>query len=413
MAPASLATRDGFLADLGSALHTSETALVPKTRRSRSNQFQYWIEFCKEHGRPPCLSDVPLQETRLCYLLVYAVRYRRRTNPQTGELVRADTVEAVLIAVGKGIAALGQPDPRKQAGGERNHPLLASFLQAMRDQDSPSTRAYPANISIIEHLHDILDTTHPTAGQANKHAIDLCIIGFFWLLRPAEYLHSSGEGRSQAFRLCDVSFTIAGHLFVASDSSLNDLNIDSVSKATLTFNDQKNAVRGEQISHTATNDPRLCPCKALARICLHLRLHHAPAKTPLYVYYQAGKQHYATPSLITNALRHSATDLAATTGIAPHLLSARSVRPGGATALLCANIDPNIIQLLGRWKSDAMLRYLRVAAQANSHPLAQQMLQAGRYTFAPQAFAAATDAPIPQQAPAAFITANERAELLA
>ena len=29
--------RDGFLVDLGSALHTTETALVPKTRRSRSN----------------------------------------------------------------------------------------------------------------------------------------------------------------------------------------------------------------------------------------------------------------------------------------------------------------------------------------------------------------------------------------
>ena len=84
--------------------------------------------------------------------------------------MRADTVEGVLIAVGKGIPALGEPDPRKQAGGDRNDPLLASFLKAMRDQDSPSTRAYPANISIIEHLHDILDTDHPTAGQANKHA---------------------------------------------------------------------------------------------------------------------------------------------------------------------------------------------------------------------------------------------------
>ena len=159
------------------------------------------------------------------------------------------------------------------------------------------------------------------------HAIDLCIIGFFWLLRPAEYLHSSGEGRSEAFRLCDVSFTIAGRLYAASDSSLNDLNIDSVSKATLTFNDQKNAVRGEQISHTATNDTRLCPCKAIARICLHLRLHHADSKTPLYVYYQQGKQHHATPHLITNALRHSTTDLESATGIAPRLLTARSLRP--------------------------------------------------------------------------------------
>jgi hypothetical protein len=31
-------------------------------------------------------------------------------------------------------------------------------------------------------------------------------------------------------------------------------------------------------------------------------------------------------------------------------------------ALLCANIDPSSIQLLGRWKSDTMIRYLRVFA---------------------------------------------------
>ena len=241
----------------------------------------------------------------------------------------------------------------------------------------------------------------------------LCVVGFYWLLRPAEYLHTAAEGRSQAFRLADIHFTVdATTTYVASDPSLNDLDISRISRATLTFNDQKNAVRGKKISHSVTNDPTLCPYKALVRICAHLGTHDAPPATPIHTYYDGLSQpHHATPTLIANALRHAATDVRAVTGIDPSLLSARSLRPGGATALLCADVDPETIQLLGRWKSDAMLRYLRVAAHANHTNFAQRMLTAGAYTFAPNTCTAAHIQPLPVETPAAFITALQRAEL--
>ena len=49
-------------------------------------------------------------------------------------------------------------------------------------------------------------------------------------------------------------------------------------------------------------------------------------------------------------------------GIPAASISCRSLRPGGATALLCAGVDDETIKLIGRWQSDAMLRYLRVDA---------------------------------------------------
>jgi hypothetical protein len=100
--------------------------------------------------------------------------------------------------------------------------------------------------------------------------------------------------------------------------------------------------------------------------------------------------------LVTSRLRLAAATVRAHTGIDPQLLSARSLRPGGATALLCAGIDPDVIQLLGRWKSDAMLRYLRVAAHAHSAPLAQRMLDAGAYSFAPNTYTPNHIQPIPE-----------------
>jgi hypothetical protein len=71
-------------------------------------------------------------------------------------------------------------------------------------------------------------------------------------------------------------------------------------------------------------------------------------------------------------------------------------------------VEPDVIQLLGRWKSDAMLRYLRVAAHANNRNFAQHMLNAGAYTFAPNTYTEEHYPPLPVQAPVAFLDAIAR-----
>ena len=51
-------------------------------------------------------------------------------------------------------------------------------------------------------------------------------------------------------------------------------------------------------------------------------------------------------------------------------------------ALLVAGIDPDIIQLLGRWRSDEMMRYLHLTAEPIMKDFAKQML-ATNFTLAP------------------------------
>jgi len=342
-------------------------------------------------------------------MLVFGLRYRQ--TGQQNHSVRADTVESALLAVGAGIANLGQPDPRKTiAGGKSNHPLLASFLKSLRNQDDPAKRSYPANIPVIRQLYEVLDQTDPVDGLANQHVINLTIIAFYWLLRPAEYTYSrdADKKRSQAFRLCDTTLTVrlangAERTYFGTDSSLNEVEETAVLSGTLIFTDQKNGVRGEQVAQRATSDPLLCPAKALFRLTKHLRLNGAPSTTPLCAYYDSHKRlSYVKSTFITNGLRHSANSLKALSGIDPFLLSARSLRPGGATALLCAGIDSDVIKLLGRWKSDAMFRYLRIQSHVANSNIAQKMLDNGSYTFAPGVYTADADMPLPEQTPAAF-----------
>ncbi len=361
-----------------------------------------WTVFCEELRISTTLSDVADPETRLSYLLVFGLRYRRAG--QTGKPVRSEQVDKALLAVGQGISDLGRLDPRKQApGSSRNHPLLASFLKSLSDQDSPTSRVHPANLDIVAGLADALDFEHKVYGPFNQHVFDLAIVAFYWLLRPGEYAkpESDEPRRTRAFRLRDVHYTYNGTSYQASTAPLHDKNaIAHYTHASLEFFDQKNAVRGEKVGHAATSHPLICPVKALGRIVHRLRSHRADPNTPLYQHFNPHPKHRrwysVTARHITNALRHSANLLEPRTGIPSELISARSLRPGGATALLCANVDSDTIRLLGRWRSDAMFRYLQVQAVVQSRNLASLMLQHGRYTFAP---GVNTDDLLPRETP--------------
>lgn len=370
--------------------------------------FGRWRIFCASLGVDPSLGDIPRTEDRLCYILVFGMRYRQ--EGARGRSVRADTVDKALLAVGEGISHLGQPDPRKLSiYGASNHTLYTDFISSLRKEDDPSTRAYPANLTIVRQVREVLDFAHPDAGLLNMAVMDLIIIGYYWLLRPAEFLLSKdeGDGRSQSFRLQDLSIKLDGTHYLASTISLNDEDIARISHVTMTFSDQKNAVKGEQIGHNPTNHPFFCPCKALGRLVQRLRRRNAPADTPLHVFYDsAGRKGAITHTHVTNALRHAARSLERDTGIPYKLLSAKSLRPGGATALLVSGTDPDHIQLLGRWKSDAMLRYLRIAAATG--PLSQRMLDHGDYTYPSGALTSTAPNVLPKETPppiAAVLTA--------
>ena len=105
----------------------------------------------------------------------------------------------------------------------------------------------------------------------------MIIIAFFFLLRPGEYTGTKSD--SLPFRLSDVNFSVGRTVF--NNSLATDYDLAAATFVILTFNTQKNGVRGEKIGHGATEDPLLCPKEALRRRLMHLRQHDAPADTPL------------------------------------------------------------------------------------------------------------------------------------
>ncbi len=74
-------------------------------------------------------------------------------------------------------------------------------------------------------------------------------------------------------------------------------------------------------------------------------------------------------SLLTSHLCAAATALGTIWGLSAANISIRPPHSSGTMALLCAAVDPNKIHLLGRWRSDELLRYLHVQAFPIVHHL--------------------------------------------
>jgi hypothetical protein len=163
----------------------------------------------------------------------------------------------------------------------------------------------------------------------------------------------------------------------ASEQELHQVNFIA-----LEFTNQKNGVWGELIGLGRSGHPTWCPVYTILSRVRHLRSHNAPLTTPLYAYYDRTWKQIDTAALTTR-LCTTVSVLGAHYGIKPSDISVRSLHAFGAMALLSAQVDTDVIRLLGHWHSDEMLQYLHVQSFPLITPLALQMLGQGTYTLIP------------------------------
>lgn len=359
------AARVDFLRDLGSAEAASRAGVLDHASSRANSSWGLWTSFCRSLNQDPRLSAAP---DPILLLQVFAERIR------TGALTRGNPVGAGTVAtrlrdVGQTLALLGAQDPRLTPAGNLDLRLRRQFGRYDR-ADPPPVRAPPLPVSVLQY---IVQRTFSAASPAPSvvAATDMLILGYYFLMRPGEYCHTS---TAHPFRFRDVAL-------YAGNDRLNLLStpaaqLSAATHVLLTFTTQKNGNRGERIGQGRSSDPFFCPVKAAARRIIHLRTHNADHASPLHLFfnYPGANPQPVTSTAITTMLRH-AVSMVRPPYLSPEAVTARSLRASGATALLTARVDANLIRLLGRWQSDAMLRYLHAQSAAIHHNLAEAMLQ--------------------------------------
>lgn len=284
--------------------------------------------------------------------------------------------------MGQKIALLGSPDPRLDTHG-RIDLRLARLSKAFKKSDAPPARVRPLPLGIL--IQAVAMAYNVLGSSISLRAIaDMLILAFYFLMRPGEYCTTPEA--PHPFRLQDVALFSGDHLLDLGKAT--DAQLLAASSVKLTFSTQKNAVQGEEIAHGRSGHAFFCPVLATARRVIHLRINQALPTTPLH-YYRANKTADWRPvrsTHVTDLIRQVVRSHGAPFGLQEAHVSAKSLRASGAMALLIAKIDPDLIQLIGRWKSDSMLRYLHVQALPVMQNHAAAMLRHGDYTYRAAAF---------------------------
>jgi hypothetical protein len=361
-----------FCIDFGAAQEAVQAGVVSQRSTAADTHWGLWADFCLSLTIDPLLSAI---QDPVALLQVYAQRYRTGKIAPSKKSVRSRTVEDALRSVGQTFAGMGSPDPRLTTQGKIDFRIQRQ-LSAYTKQDPPPNRVKPVPVSVIRHVMYAAHACHLACSLA---VADMIAVAFFFLLRPGEYTGSVSD--TAPFRFCDVQLFIGPQRLPLSTASEADLH--AATFATLTFTTQKNGVRGEVIGLSRSGNIQLCPVLSIVRRIVHLRQHNAPTTAPLASYYSNGRWKTVTPGDITSTLRVAVDILGPALGFLSSDISARSLRASGAMALLCAQVDTDVIRLLGRWRSDEMLRYLHIQAEPVMRDFAARMLLNGNFVLTP------------------------------
>jgi hypothetical protein len=354
-----------------------EAGVVPSRAAAANSAWGIWQRFCHTLGTDPYLGD---GQDPLLLVQIFAQRYRDGRIAPSHHSVRSRTVEDAVRAVGQGFTRLGAPDPRLTSNGKLDFRLqrqLAGYAKA----DPPPKRVKPIPLSIVM---SCLGLARAAVTVSNCAVADMICLAFFFLLRPGEYTGATTRATESApFLLEDVQLFIGRRRLAVLTCS--DLDLDSATFVSLTFTNQKNSVRGEVIGLALSGSIDCCPVKAVVRRIHALRADGAIGATPLASYRitPGGRWSSISAANITDSLRLAVALHGPSVGFLPTDISASALRAGGAMALLCAQVDTNLIRLLGRWRSDTMLRYLHLQAQPVMRDFSRIMLHGGQFSLIP------------------------------
>jgi hypothetical protein len=243
--------------------------------------------------------------------------------------------------------------------------------------DDPTRRVKPIRITIIVYI--MSSAFRRERNEEDLATADMITITFFFLLRPGEYTGTTAD--DTPFRLEDVALYIRDRRL--DFMTVLFVELDAVTSVSYTFTTQKNGTRDEKLVQGLSGDSTCCPVTATARRIKYHRAKKSKQTVSIASYYRAHRCTNIRAKDITDTLLHAMTMNYHRTGIHANEISTRSLRAGGAMAMMCSKIDLSNICMMGSWHSDAMMRYLHVQAQPIIERYAAKMFNNGTYTFQP------------------------------
>lgn len=257
---------------------------------------------------------------------------------------------------------------------------LKRQLSAYKARDPNEKRQKAVPISVISKVVQLFANSKDRLSAA---CAQLIVGSFFFAMRSCEYSKTSSPLESTTTKLLtlrNIRFFKNSELIPHSHPALTEADIVSI-----TFESQKNKTKFQTIS-LHKSDAVLCPVSTWATIVKRIRSYpSASDATKVNTYQTAGGKLLSISSAqIRQKLRSAASILGPKLlGFSVDEIGCHSLRSGSAMAMYLANIPVTTIQLIGRWKSDAFMRYIREQVDCFSSNVSARMSQAPSFYTIP------------------------------
>ncbi|KAI2492534.1 hypothetical protein MHU86_22016 [Fragilaria crotonensis] len=289
---------------------------------------------------------------------------------------QASTVRAALDNVAQAYRANKFGSPMHDSRGRLDAVLAAQLRSyALEDPEPERPQAIPA--AVVSVVAKAVET------EVRRAVGQLVVCAFFFAMRSCEYSEVSGDRRTQVLRVGDLDFRKGGRSVDLVDSPLL-MDADTVS---VTYRSQKNGDRGVTVTQHRTEgvgQPRLCPVRSFANLAMRVSQYEVNDHTewesvrdrPINLVVSGGRVALISSHQILNHLRAGALLYGEERlGFPISRIGTHSLRSGAATAMFIAGVPTETIQLIGRWKSQTFLRYIRIQVQQLTQGVASGMIE--------------------------------------
>jgi hypothetical protein len=246
--------------------------------------------------------------------------------------------------------------------------ILQRQLKGYTNQD-PAEKPQKALTPSI--LRALIAVRHTTLDEAVSQ---LTVGAFFFAMRSCEYskVPDSDARRTKLLTVKNIRFFRNRR-----ELPHNDPNLHLADSVSITFEFQKNDERDITITMHRTGDADLCPVLAWSRIIRRVcRIPGTTVDSPVCTYQKAnGTIGLVTSKQILQRIRDRVTAIGRDVlGFGPDDVGTHSIRSAAAMAMYLAGVPVYTIMLIGRWSSDAFLRYIRRQVQEFSAGVSRRMI---------------------------------------
>ena len=334
------------------------------THSKYASSWRNWLDFCERSY----ISDPYLEEfssiNRARILCAFMDACRNGTFSKM-DSVKGETAGQAMDHVATTIANSGREDPRLNVSG-KTHIMIQRQRRSYKKVDPPVKHQKALPPEVYRQLIR-------TATRPREKARAILLGGaVFFCKRSCEYSKTPREEqKTRTTRPMDIAIRV-GAYELPHDHEFLHLG-ESVS---ITFGPQKTEVQDETITQYRSDDPELCPVLFWATTIRRLMSYpNYDPRWPVYRFFDGKKFSNLSSTEFLNDIRAVVDSIGPTVlGFTSKDVGTHSNRSGGAMMMYLAKTPPYTIMMIGRWSSNAFLRYIEKQVLEFSKGVSTKML---------------------------------------